>query len=97
VPTNILGSARHWPSRLGPGPAVNEDPYPQLDGLLSAQAVADITFTGIGERRFWIVTHPEQYADAIRARGDQAASGANPDDDSVDPNFRRDTGRTPGD
>jgi NAD(P)-dependent dehydrogenase (short-subunit alcohol dehydrogenase family) len=60
VPTNILGSARHWPSRLGPGPAVNEDPYPQLDGLLSAQAVADITFTGIGERRFWIVTHPEQ-------------------------------------
>jgi NAD(P)-dependent dehydrogenase (short-subunit alcohol dehydrogenase family) len=97
VPTNILGSARHWPSRLGPAPAVNEDPYPELDGLISSEAVADITFAGIGERRFWILTHPDQYADAIRARGEGAATGANPDERSVDPNFRRETGRTPGD
>lgn len=97
VPTNILGSARHWPARLGPGPAVNEDPYPELDGLISSEAVADITFEAIGEGRFWILTHPDQYADAIRARGEGAATGANPDDRSVDPNFRRDTGRLPGD
>jgi NAD(P)-dependent dehydrogenase (short-subunit alcohol dehydrogenase family) len=97
VPTNILGSARHWPSRLGPGPAVNEDPYPQLGGLISPEAVAEITFTALDERRFWILTHPDQYADAIRARGEGAATGQNPDDRSVDPNFRRETGRTPGD
>ena len=97
VPTNILGSARHWPARLGPAPAVNEDPYPELDGLITPEAVAEITFAGIDERRFWILTHPEQYADAIRARGEGAATGANPDERSVDPNFRRATGRTPGD
>jgi NADP-dependent 3-hydroxy acid dehydrogenase YdfG len=97
VPTNILGSARHWPSRLGPGPTVNEDPYPQLDGLISSAAVAEITFAALAQRRFWILTHPDQYADAIRARGEGAATGVNPDDSSVDPNFRRDTGRVPGD
>jgi NADP-dependent 3-hydroxy acid dehydrogenase YdfG len=97
VPTNILGSARHWPSRLGPAPAVNEDPYPELDGLISSAAVAEITFAALAQRRFWILTHPDQYADAIRARAEGAATGANPDDSSVDPNFRRDTGRMPGD
>ncbi|HEY1777694.1 MAG TPA: SDR family NAD(P)-dependent oxidoreductase [Solirubrobacteraceae bacterium] len=96
VPTNIVGSARHWPSRLGPAPAVNEDPYPELDGLISPAAVAEITFAALEQRRFWILTHPDQYADAIRARAEGAATGANPDDSSVDPNFRRDTGRTPG-
>ena len=96
VPTNIVSSARHWPSRLGPAPAVNEDPYPELDGLISPAAVADMTFEGIDERRFWIVTHLDQYAAAIRARGEGAAAATNPDDESVDPNFRRDTGRVPG-
>ena len=97
VPTNILGSARHWPARLGPAPAVNGAAYPELDGLISSAAVAEITFAGLAQRRFWILTHPDQYADAIRARAEGAATGANPDDRSVDPNFRRDTGRTPGD
>jgi hypothetical protein len=56
---------------------------------------ADIMFAGVTERRFWILTHPEQSAPAIRARAAEIVAGRNPGDDSVDPNFRKSTGRMP--
>ena len=56
---------------------------------------ADILFAGMRERRFWILTHPEQSAPAIRARAEDITAGRNPGDESVDPNFARATGRTP--
>jgi NADP-dependent 3-hydroxy acid dehydrogenase YdfG len=95
VATDIVNSARHWPSRLGPGPKVERTEYPRLDGLMAPAQVAEITFAAIAERRFWILTHPDQYAAAIRARADGIVAATNPDDDTVDPNFRRDTGRVP--
>jgi NAD(P)-dependent dehydrogenase (short-subunit alcohol dehydrogenase family) len=95
VATDILGSARHWPDRLGPPPAVAERDYPPLDGVMPPVQVADIVFAGVNERRFWILTHPEQSAPAVRGRADSIIAATNPDDDSVDPNFRRSTGRTP--
>jgi NADP-dependent 3-hydroxy acid dehydrogenase YdfG len=96
VATNIVASARHWPARLGPAPPVSNEPYPELDGVISPARVAEITFAGIAERRFWILTHPEQYASAITARAEGIVGGDNPDDRSVDPNFRRGSGRVPG-
>jgi NAD(P)-dependent dehydrogenase (short-subunit alcohol dehydrogenase family) len=95
VDTDILHSARHWPDRLGPAPAVKPREYPPLDDVMRPDQVADILFAGLAERRFWILTHPEQGAAAIRGRADGIVTGRNPDDESVDPNFRRSTGRTP--
>jgi len=96
VATNIVASARHWPARLGTAPALPADTsYPELDSVMRPAEVAEITFAAIAQRRFWILTHPEQYAAAMRARAEGVVRGANPDDDSVDPNFRRDSGRTP--
>jgi len=96
IATDILRSARHWPARLGPAPPVGDGEYPQLDQVMSPATVAEITFAAVAQRRFWILTHPEQYASAIRARAEGAIAGLNPDDSSVDPNFRRESGRTPG-
>jgi hypothetical protein len=48
-----------------------------------------------GKLRFWILTHPEQGAPAIRARAEDIVTGRNPGDESVDPNFSTSTGRTP--
>jgi NAD(P)-dependent dehydrogenase (short-subunit alcohol dehydrogenase family) len=95
VATDILNSARHRPSRLGPAPPVPERDYPPLDGLMQPAQAADIMFAGVRERRFWILTHPEQGAPAIRARAEGIVAARNPGDDSVDPNFSRSTGRTP--
>jgi NAD(P)-dependent dehydrogenase (short-subunit alcohol dehydrogenase family) len=95
VATNIVQSARHWPARLGPAPEVRSTEYPQLDELMAPARVADITFEAIAARRFWILTHPAQYAPAMRARADGAIAGANPDDSTVDPNFSRASGRVP--
>jgi NAD(P)-dependent dehydrogenase (short-subunit alcohol dehydrogenase family) len=95
VATDILGSARHWPDRLGPAPAVPERDYPPLDEVMLPAQVADIVFAGVSERRFWILTHPEQSAPAVRGRAESIIAATNPGDDSVDPNFRRSTGRTP--
>jgi NAD(P)-dependent dehydrogenase (short-subunit alcohol dehydrogenase family) len=96
VATNIVQSAKHWPARLGPAPPVRDGAYPELDGLLAPPAVAEMTFAAIAERRFWILTHRDQYAAAMRARTEGAIDGVNPDDRSVDPNFSRATGRAPG-
>jgi short-subunit dehydrogenase len=95
VATNIVRSARHWPARLGPPPEVVLDEYPELDELMAPAQVADATFEAIAARRFWIMTHTRQFAPAMRARTDGMIAGANPDDASVDPNFRRETGRVP--
>jgi NADP-dependent 3-hydroxy acid dehydrogenase YdfG len=95
VDTDILQSVRHWPSRLGPAPAVPPRDYPPLDDVMRPDQVADILFAGLAERRFWILTHPEQGAPAIRGRAVGIVEARNPDDESVDPNFRRSTGRTP--
>lgn len=96
VATDILNSARHRPSRLGPaGAPAPERDYPPLDGVMQPAAVADILFAGLAERRFWILTHPDQGASAIRARAEDIVTGRNPGDESVDPNFSTATGRTP--
>jgi NAD(P)-dependent dehydrogenase (short-subunit alcohol dehydrogenase family) len=95
VDTDILRSITHWPARLGPAPAVPERDYPPLDDVMRPGQVADILFAGLAERRFWILTHPEQNAAAIRGRADGIVAARDPDDDSVDPNFKRSTGRAP--
>jgi NAD(P)-dependent dehydrogenase (short-subunit alcohol dehydrogenase family) len=95
VATDILNSARHRPSRLGPAAPAPERDYPPLDGVMQPAEVADILFAGLAERRFWILTHPEQGAPAIRARAEDIVTGRNPGDESVDPNFSTSTGRTP--
>lgn len=95
VATDILNSARHRPSRLGPAAPAPERDYPPLDGVMQPAEVADIMFAGLAERRFWILTHPEQGASAIRARAEDIVTGRNPGDESVDPNFSTATGRTP--
>ena len=96
IETNILRSARYWPERLGPAPQIPTRQYPALDQVMQPREVADKVFDALAARRFWILTHPEQYAPAMRARMEEAIGGTNPSDDSVDPNFRRATGRTPG-
>ena len=95
VATNIVQSVRHWPARLGPPPEVEIAEYPDLDDVMAPAQVADIMFEAIAVRRFWILTHPQQYAPAMRARTEGIINGANPDDATVDPNFRRESGRVP--
>jgi len=95
VATNIVQSVRHWPARLGPPPEVEIAEYPELDDVMAPAQVADIMFEAIAARRFWILTHPQQYAPAMRARTEGIINGANPDDTTVDPNFRRESGRVP--
>jgi len=96
VSTGIRNSAKHWPDRLGPPPPAAENAdYPELDELMTPAQAAAITFEGIAARRFWILTHPGQYGPAMRARTDGAVKGSNPDDETVDPNWREDTGRLP--
>ena len=95
VATDILNSGRHRPSRLGPALPPPERDYPPLDGVMQSEQAVGIMFAGLAERRFWILTHPEQGAAAIRARAEDIVTGRNPGDESVDPNFSRSTGRTP--
>ena len=95
VATDILNSGRHRPSRLVPAAPAAERDYPPLDGVMQPAQAADIMFAGLAERRFWILTHPEQGAPAIRARAEDIVTGRNPGDESVDPNFSTSTGRTP--
>jgi len=95
VATDILNSGRHRPSRLGPAAPAAERDYPPLDGVMQPAQAADIMFAGLAERRFWILTHPEQGTPAIRARAEDIVTGRNPGDESVDPNFSTSTGRTP--
>lgn len=96
IETNIVRSTRNWPARLGEAPeVVLADGFPEFDEVMAPSTVADIVFEAIGERRFWIVTHPNQYASAIRARAEGIITGTNPDDASVDPNYTSSSGRAP--
>jgi NADP-dependent 3-hydroxy acid dehydrogenase YdfG len=88
IDTNILESVRHWPARLGAPPAPRARTSPAIAELMAPSEVADITFDAIAESRFWILTHPELYAPAARARTEGVINGANPDDTTVDPNHR---------
>ena len=93
IETNIVRSTRNWPARLGPPPAVPLIAgFPQFDEVMASARVADIVFEAIAARRFWIVTHAEQYAPSIRARAEGIIGGTNPDEASVDPNFTRASG-----
>ena len=99
----VPGRGRHRHPELGTAQAVPPGPGRAGSGTrLSAAGrrhaagqAADIMFAGLRERRFWILTHPEQNAPAIRARAEDIVTGRNPGDESVDPNFSRSTGRTP--
>jgi NAD(P)-dependent dehydrogenase (short-subunit alcohol dehydrogenase family) len=95
VATDILNSGRHRPARLGPAAPLTAREYPPLDEVMQPEQAADIVFAGVRERRFWILTHPEQGAPAIRARAEGIIAARNPADDSADPNFTRSTGRVP--
>ena len=95
VATDILNSGRHRPARLGPAAPLAAREYPPLDEVMQPEQAADVMFAGVRERRFWILTHPEQGAPAIRARAEGIIAARNPADDSVDPNFTRSTGRAP--
>jgi NADP-dependent 3-hydroxy acid dehydrogenase YdfG len=95
VATDILNSGRHRPARLGPAAPLAAREYPPLDEVMQPEQAADVMFAGVRERRFWILTHPEQGAPAIRARAEAIIAGRNPDDDSADPNFTKATGRQP--
>jgi NAD(P)-dependent dehydrogenase (short-subunit alcohol dehydrogenase family) len=89
VATNILDSIQHWPARLGTPPVVRERASVAIANLMDPREVADITFAAIAESRFWILTHPDLYAAATRARTEGVINGTNPDEASVDPNHRR--------
>ena len=89
IATNILESVRHWPARLGAPPAPRERTSPSITELMAPSEVADIVFAAIAEERFWILTHPEQAAPAMRSRTEGAINATNPDDTTVDPNHRR--------
>ena len=89
IATNILESVRHWPARLGAPPAPRERTSPSITQLMAPSEVADIVFAAIAEGRFWILTHPEQAAPAMRSRTEGAINATNPDDTTVDPNHRR--------
>jgi len=96
IATNIVRSARNWPARLGSPPSVAPiDGFPEFDQVMAPARVAEIVFDAIAARRFWIVTHAEQYASAIRARAEGIVNATNPDDASVDPNFTRASGNVP--
>jgi NAD(P)-dependent dehydrogenase (short-subunit alcohol dehydrogenase family) len=96
IETDIVRSARNWPARLGSAPPVEvEEGFPDFDEVMAPAQVAEVVFEAIAQRRFWIVTHPQQYAPAIRARAEGIITGANPDDATVDPNYTRASGRRP--
>lgn len=87
VNTNISTAHRNAPDSLGGAPAAAAggripDDFP---GRLSPASVASLTFDAIIARRFWILTHPNDYAAAIQARAHEMGTGTNPSHSSVDP------------
>lgn len=85
VVTKIMSAERNWPARLGPAPATLPGDYPDFPERKEPREVANQVFEAIANRQFWILTHPWQYADAIRARFDGAVTARNPDDTTLDP------------
>ncbi|MGH8988288.1 MAG: SDR family NAD(P)-dependent oxidoreductase [Acidimicrobiales bacterium] len=85
VVTKIMSAERNWPARLGPAPSTLPGEYPDFPERKQPRDVADQVFEAIASRQFWILTHPWQYADAIRARFEGAVAARNPDHTTLDP------------
>ncbi len=85
VVTKIMSAERNWPARLGPAPSTLPGEYPDFPERKQPKEVADQVFEAIAARQFWILTHPWQYAEAIRARFEGAVAARNPDDTTLDP------------
>jgi NAD(P)-dependent dehydrogenase (short-subunit alcohol dehydrogenase family) len=85
VVTNIMTAERNWPARLGPAPRTRPPEYPDYPDRKQPKEVAGQVFEAIARRQFWILTHPSQYAKAIRARAEGVAAARNPGSASVDP------------
>jgi NAD(P)-dependent dehydrogenase (short-subunit alcohol dehydrogenase family) len=85
VVTKIMSAERNWPARLGPAPSTLPGAYPDFPERKQPKDVADQVFQAIASRQFWILTHPWQYAEAIRARFEGAVAARNPDDTTLDP------------
>jgi NAD(P)-dependent dehydrogenase (short-subunit alcohol dehydrogenase family) len=88
VETRLFNAARNRQSRYGDttaGPSTSDLGLPSR--VLPAE-VSNIVFDAIAEDRFWILTHPDLYEEAIRLRGLGAATQRNPDGDSADPLLR---------
>jgi NAD(P)-dependent dehydrogenase (short-subunit alcohol dehydrogenase family) len=86
VNTRIVDADRNWPSRLGPVPEQGEvatmvDQFfrQQILAGMPPATVAEHVVAAIKQRRFWVLTHAEQYADHVRSRFDAAVSGRDPD------------------
>jgi NAD(P)-dependent dehydrogenase (short-subunit alcohol dehydrogenase family) len=84
VPTNILRSIRLWPERLGPTPDIPEVDYPEVEGMMEPDEVADRLFADIAARRFWSLPDTDRYAASIRARAEEIVTASNPSDASGD-------------
>ncbi len=85
VVTKIMSAERNWPARLGPAPSTLPGEYPDFPERKEPSEVADQVFEAIAARQFWILTHPWQYAEAIRARFEGVVAARNPDDATLDP------------
>jgi NAD(P)-dependent dehydrogenase (short-subunit alcohol dehydrogenase family) len=85
VVTRIMSAERNWPARLGPAPSTLPGEYPDFTERKQPEEVADQVFEAIASRQFWVLTHPRQYADAIRARFEGIVAARNPDDSTLDP------------
>ncbi len=85
VVTKIMSAERNWPARLGPAPSTLPGEYPDFPERKEPREVADQVFAAIAARQFWILTHPWQYAEAVRARFEGVVAGRNPDDTTLDP------------
>ncbi|MEO8697684.1 MAG: SDR family NAD(P)-dependent oxidoreductase [Acidimicrobiales bacterium] len=86
VSTRLLDSKRNWLDRFGAPlkplpervPATDAPPAAQkLDGMAPSEA-ARIIFDAVAARQFWILTHPEQYASAVRERFDGVIEAHDP-------------------
>jgi NAD(P)-dependent dehydrogenase (short-subunit alcohol dehydrogenase family) len=85
VETRLFDAARNRQPRYGSAPAESLLSTLKLPDRMGAEEAGNIVFDAIAEDRFWILTHPGLYADAIRQRGNGAASQADPDEASADP------------
>jgi NAD(P)-dependent dehydrogenase (short-subunit alcohol dehydrogenase family) len=93
VTTGIWDAERNWPEHLGemPSPSLASQvmrPH-QLranDAGMRPAAVADLVADAIVSDRFWVLSHPEFVALAVR-RWQRIADGGNPDTDVDTPGF----------
>jgi NAD(P)-dependent dehydrogenase (short-subunit alcohol dehydrogenase family) len=91
VTTNIALSGRNRPERFGqPGlPRAAFDQTLHARDSLDPDELADEAFRAVSQRRFWVVTHPGLFGDAIVNRMKAAVDGRNPDASTGDPAMAR--------